>query len=743
MRKFLFISLTLSLIFTNSYSEIVKELKVIGNKRVSTETIKLYGEIDINKDYADKDIDRVLKNLYETNFFEDVKIKIVENVLTIDLKEYPIINQLIIIGEKSNRYREQIKKTIRLKEKRSFIKSYLAKDIERIETLYSSIGYNSSKVEAKIKEIDSSNFDLLFTIERGEKTKISSIRFIGNESIRSSRLRDIVASEEDKFWKIISRNTNFSENLTRLDVRLLSNYYKSLGFYDVKVKSNFAEINQSGNADLIYSIDEGQRYTVNKIAINVDKVFDKKLFFPLNKSFEKQAGDYYSPFKVKKLLDELDELIDDNNLQFVEHNVQEVIKGDSINIIFNVYEGEKKLVERINITGNNITNEDVIRGELILDEGDPFTKLNLEKSIAEIKQRNIFKDVRYDVIDGSENNLKIININVEEKPTGEISAGAGIGTDGGTFAITVKENNWLGEGKAVTFDVQVDAESLAGTISYNDPNYDFLGNSLNYSISSETNDKPDQGYENSIISAGIGTSFEQYKDVIASLSLFASRDDLKTDSTASDSLKKQKGSFDELLGEYGFTFDKRNRVFMPTSGSIIKFGQSFPFYADKRSLSNYFSVSGYKTITEDVVGASKFLISNISGLGDDDVRLSKRKFLSSKRLRGFERGKIGPVDGNDHIGGNYSAALNFEANLPNLLPEDTNTDVNLFLDFGNVWGVDYDSSLDDSNKIRSSTGVQAQWNSPIGPMSFTFSKNITKASTDKTQSFNFNIGTTF
>ena len=454
-------------------------------------------------------------------------------------------------------------------------------------------------------------------------------------------------------------------------------------------------------------------------------------------------GDYYSPFKVKKLLEELDELIDDNNLQFVEHNVQEVIEGESINIIFNVFEGEKKLVERINITGNSITNEDVIRGELILDEGDPFTKLNLEKSVAEIKERNIFKDVKYNVVDGSENNLKIININVEEKPTGEISAGAGIGTDGGTFAITVKENNWLGEGKAVTFDLQVDTESLAGTLSYNDPNYDFLGNSLNYSISSETNDKPDQGYENTIISAGIGTSFEQYKDVLASLSLFASRDDLKTDSTASDSLKKQKGTFDELLGEYGFTFDKRNRAFMPTSGSIIRFGQSFPVFADKRSLSNYFSVSGYKTLTEDVVGASKFLISNISGLGDDDVRLSKRKFLSSRRLRGFERGKVGPVDGSDHIGGNYSAALNFEANLPNLLPEDTNTDINLFLDFGNVWGVDYDSSLDDSNKIRSSTGVQAQWNSPIGPMSFTFSKNISKADTDKTQSFNFNIGTTF
>ena len=743
MRKLLILSTVFTLIFSALNSEIVKDIKINGNKRVSTETIKLYGEIDINKDYTDKDIDKVLKNLYETDFFEDVKIEIVDNVLKIDLKEYPIVNQLIVVGEKSNRYREQIKKTIRLKEKRSFVKSYLAKDIERIKQLYSSIGYNSIKVETKIKEIDTSNFDLLFVIDRGEQTKISSIKFIGNDSVRSSRLIDIIASEVDKFWKIISRNTNFSENLIRLDVRLLTNYYKSLGFYDVKVKSNFAQINQSGNADLIYSIDEGNRYIINKISINVDKVFDKKLFFPLNKLYEKHVGDYYSPFKVKKLLEELDELIDDNNLQFVEHNVQEVIEGESINIIFNVFEGEKKLVERINITGNSITNEDVIRGELILDEGDPFTKLNLEKSVAEIKERNIFKDVKYNVVDGSENNLKIININVEEKPTGEISAGAGIGTDGGTFAITVKENNWLGEGKAVTFDLQVDTESLAGTLSYNDPNYDFLGNSLNYSISSETNDKPDQGYENTIISAGIGTSFEQYKDVLASLSLFASRDDLKTDSTASDSLKKQKGTFDELLGEYGFTFDKRNRAFMPTSGSIIRFGQSFPVFADKRSLSNYFSVSGYKTLTEDVVGASKFLISNISSLGDDDVRLSKRKFLSSRRLRGFERGKVGPVDGSDHIGGNYSAALNFEANLPNLLPEDTNTDINLFLDFGNVWGVDYDSSLDDSNKIRSSTGVQAQWNSPIGPMSFTFSKNISKADTDKTQSFNFNIGTTF
>ena len=182
---------------------------------------------------------------------------------------------------------------------------------------------------------------------------------------------------------------------------------------------------------------------------------------------------------------------------------------------------------------------------------------------------------------------------------------------------------------------------------------------------------------------------------------------------------------------------------MPTSGSIISFGQTLPIYADKSFISNTFSASGYKTITEEIVGATKIYLSAINGLNSDDVRLSKRKGISTRRLRGFEKNKVGPVDGKDHVGGNYAAALNFEANLPKLLPDNTNTDVSLFLDFGNVWGVDYDSSIDDSSKIRSSAGVVANWMSPIGPLTFTLSQNISKTSTDETESFSFNLGTTF
>ena len=743
MPKYLLFILISFFSFSLLNAEMVNEIEIKGNNRVSKETVKIYGKIISGKNYTESDLNKILKNLYATDFFDDIKIKIVNNKLIINLEEYPFINQLIIAGEKSNKYVKQIKKIIKLKEKRSFIEAYLINDVENIKNLYSSAGYNFTEVEIKTKKITDNSYDLLIEINRGEKTKIRNINFLGNKSVSNRRLKDIIASEEDKFWKVLSKNTNFTKNLIELDTRLLLNYYRSSGFYDVKINSKSAKLVETNQVDLDFNIDEGTRYRINKISTNADSVFDKKIFLPLEEIYKKYVGEYYSPFKIKKLLEDLDRLIEENNLQFVEHNVQEIIQNNEINIILNVFEGEKKLVELINITGNTVTNESVIRGELILDEGDPYSKLNLDKSISEIKARGIFKNVKYEVLEGTEKNLKIININVEEQPTGEITAGAGIGTDGGLFALGVKENNWLGTGKTIAIDFEIDNESLSGVVNYRDPNYDFLGNTLNYSISNETNDKSDQGYENTLTAASVGTSFEQYKDVYLSLGLSASYDDLRTDSSASAALKKQEGTYNEISGNYGLSMDTRDRPFMPSSGSILTFSQSLPIYADKSFVANRFSASKYKYLNENIVGVGKLYLAAINGFGSDDVRISKRQVLSTNRLRGFERNKIGPVDNKDHVGGNYAAALNFEANLPTILPDDTNADVSVFIDFGNVWGVDYDSSLDDSNKIRSSTGVIANWMSPLGPMNFVFSQNISKAETDKTQGFSFNLGTTF
>ncbi len=744
MRKLLITFLISFLYISPTVAEIVKKIDISGNNRVSDETIKIYGDIKINQNYSDQDLNKILNNLFSTNFFEDVQVELSNNILRVKLVEYPVINQLIILGEPSNKYKEQIKKIISSKEKDSYIKNNIAKDVDLIKQLYASLGFNFAEVDTKVRNEDSLNLDVIFDINKGDPTRISKITFVGNKKVKDKRLRDIIASEEHKFWKFITRNTKFNQNLVNMDKRLLKNYYKSTGYYDVQIKSNSAKINKNdGDIELIYSIDAGDRYIIKKIVTNADPVIDKNIFYPLNKEYQRFVGSYYSPFKIKKLLDEIDELIEINNLQFIEHNVEEIIEKNSIIVKFNIYEGEKTLVERINILGNSITNESVIRGEMELDEGDPFTNLALDKSISNIKSRNIFKSVNYKISEGTAKNLKKIELIVEEKPTGEVSAGAGIGTNGGTFGFSVKENNYLGEGKNVAFNIEVDQESLRGTLNYQDPNYDFLGNAVNYYVTSSSNDKPDQGYENTIMGAGISTSFEQYNDVYATIGVSATHDDLQTLDTASASLKKQSGTFNEISANYGFALDKRNRSFMPTDGSIISFNQSLPIYADKRFIANTVSSSSYKTLTENVIGAGKIYLSSINGLGSDDVRVSKRKGLSGKRLRGFESGKVGPLDGKDHIGGNYSAAVNFEANLPNFLPESTNTDVGFFLDFGNVWGVDYDSTIDDSNKIRSSTGAVINWNSPLGPMNFTLAQNISKASTDVTETFNFNLGTTF
>ena len=732
------------LISSISKAEIVNEIEINGNKRVSDETIKVYGEIkSLNSNFTKIDLDNILKNLYSTNFFQDININIVNKKLIINLKEYPLINEIVIIGEANSRVQSQIKDIISLKEKGSFIKNNLNNDINLIKSLYSSRGYKFAKIDTKVRKIDENNFDLAIDIKKGELTKIKKIFFTGDKKIKEKRLRDIITSEEEKFWKIISNNSKFSENQIELDKRLLVNYYKSLGYYDVEITSTSAEILDSENINLYFSIDAGLRYIFEKIETKVDSTFDKKIFFPLEKAYKKIIGEYYSPAKIKNILDKIDVIIEENNLQFVEHDVSQTIENDKISLKFNIIEGSKILVERINVRGNNVTNESVIRAELLLDEGDPFTNLNLNKSVAKLKSKNIFKSVKSEILQGSANDLKIINILIEEKPTGELSAGAGVGTNGGTFAFNITENNWLGEGKIVGADIEISAESLKGKFSYLNPNYDFLGNSVRYNLSNEQNDKPNQGYENTITSIGASTGFEQFEDIYLDLGINASYDDLRTDGSASSSLQKQSGQFFELSAGYGFSNDKRDRSFMPTDGYITAFHQSLPIYADKPFISNNLSSSIYHSFSENYVGSGKILLSAINGINDEDVRLSKRKSLSTRRLRGFKKGKVGPVDGSDHVGGNYAAAVNFDVTLPNLLPQATNTDISFFLDFGNVWGVDYDDSIDDSNKIRSSTGLNASWNSPIGPMTFTFATNLLKKSTDETESFNFNLGTSF
>ena len=297
------------LIFFNLSAEVIQKIEVKGNDRISVETIRVYGDIVVGKDYSNFDVNEILKNLYDTNFFEDIKISLSNNVINIIVKEYSIINAINLEGEKSSKVKSKILKILTLQAKESFIESKLKEDIATVKSLYASIGYNFTTVEAKVERFENERVNLIFFLVKGKKTDIAKINFIGDKKIKEKRLRDVIVSEESKFWKFLSRNTFLNNNNIELDIRLLSNYYKSLGYYDVQVLSSSAEVSRDNFTTLTYTINAGDRYIVNKISTNVSEVLDKKLFVPLKSSFSKVIGKYYSPFKVKKVLDDLDNLI--------------------------------------------------------------------------------------------------------------------------------------------------------------------------------------------------------------------------------------------------------------------------------------------------------------------------------------------------------------------------------------------------------------------------------------------------
>ncbi len=742
MRRILIILYLLFLINPLS-AEIIKKIDISGNDRLSEETIKVYGDISINQNVDNFKINQIIKNLYSTNFFEDINVSVSNGTLFIKLTEYPIINEIIIVGENAKKFKEQIKKQIKSKKNGPFVKSLIADDEATIKKMYSSLGFNFLEVKSKVEKFPKKIVNVYFELDKGEKTKISKINFKGDRKIRDRRLRDIITSQEAKFWKIITRNTNLNQSNIELDKRLLTNYYKSIGYYDVKVLSEIVEIKDNFLAEITYNINAGTRYRISKISTNVDQVLDKNLFLPLNEIYKDVIGSFYSPFTVKKLLDELDLIIGNEDLQFIEHDVNEILKDDTIELIINVKEGQKIVVEKIDILGNSVTNEVVIRSGLLLDEGDPYSKVKVDKSISNLKSKGIFASVKETTIDGSMPNTKKIEIVVEEMPTGEISAGAGIGTDGGSFAFNIRENNWLGRGISLSAAAEFSQESLKGSVSFTDPDFNFTGTELTYYLQNIKNDKKESGYENDVIGGGVSLTYEKFRNIYLSPGISLLYDDLKTDSSASSLLKKQSGTSTDLLFDYSLSTDQRDRRFMPTAGHYSSFFQEVPIYSDQPHIKNGFSTSHYKELNEDIIGALKFRATAVNSIGDDDVKLSQRLNVSTRQLRGFEAGKVGPKDGDDFIGGNYITSLNLEANLPNFFPEKSNAEIGLFLDAGNVWGVDYSDSIDDSNKIRSTIGINTSWLSPAGPLSFVFSNNLSKASTDVTQTFNFRLGTTF
>ena len=743
MKKIFSIILISIFFIFKSNADIINDIKVEGNKRISDDTIILFSGVKINQKVTDTSLNDIIKNLYSTNFFENISANYENGVLLIKVAESPIIQNILFEGVKKKSLIETLKDNLFLKEKNSYTENIFKKDQELIVNILRSNGYYFSEVTSKIKKNDNNTIDIIYNIELGDKAYIKSIKFIGDKKIKDRKLRNVILSEESKFWKIISNKKFLDIKRINLDEKLLRNYYKNNGYFNVSVESSSAQIINDRDFELIYNINAGEKYYFDKLNLDIPDEYPADSFKKINDILNNIKGETYSFKKIEDILDEIDEIAQTKDFEFVNVKYLEETKGNKLNLNIKIEEGEKFYIERINIYGNYITEEKVIRNSLIIDEGDALNKILLNKSINEVKSKNIFKSVRSKTLDGTKEKMKLIEIEVEEKPTGEIFAGAGTGTSGSSFSFGIKENNYLGKGIKLDTDFTISEETSSGSISIFNPNYKNSDRTIKTKIERSVTDLMSaSGYETDKTGFSIGTSYEQLKDLYFSPSISNYYESIDTSAAASAQKKKQAGDFFESSFSYGLTLNKLNQNFQPTDGFRSSFFQSIPMISDDYTLENVYKLSTYHELKEDMILSFNLFTKAVNTLSNKDVRLSKRVTIPSRRLRGFEKGKIGPKDNNEYVGGNYGSALNISTTLPNLFEDVQNLDLKLFIDAANVWGVDYNSNLD-SSKLRSSTGVAIDWWTPIGPLSFSLSEAITKADSDKTERFRFQIGTTF
>ena len=744
MRKILLTLLLLNFILFSAKSEIINDIKLENNKRVSKESVLAFGNIKLGKDYSENEINQILGDLYNTNFFSDIKLTVENNVLIIDVKEKKIIQTIVLEGVASKENTEKILKGLKLKDKSPFDKFTAEQDVILIKNSLSRSGYYFATVEVKIKENTNDTVDLIYVIETGEKALIKNIKFTGDKFYKDRKLRSVIVSEENKFWKFISKKKYLDVNRIELDKRLLKNFYLNKGYYNVEIESSSA-IFSDNFFELIYNINSGDRYTINKATLDVPIDYDPKDFKEVTNSIEDLKGKKYSLNEINKVIKEIDKISVSRLYDFIDATIEiDEVNNDKLDLKFAVIESDKFFVNRIDIFGNNITEEKVIRNQLEVDEGDPFNKLLHAKSINNLKALRIFGDVKDEVISIDNSQQKNIKITVEEKPTGEILASAGVGNDGGTIGFSVSEKNFMGRGIGLVSSLSLSEEKIKGEFTVNNPNFNYSEKSLSTSFFAINNDKmEDSGYDSSEAGFSFGTKFEQYDNLFFSPSFKTVAEKLETNSLASNSIKKQEGNYFTSNIGYAFDYDIRNQRFQTSDGFRSQFFQTLPLISESNTITSGYVYDHYLTISETTASVGLFL-KNTTGLSDD-VRISERIGLPRKRLRGFKPGRIGPVDqGDDHVGGNYAAALSFTSNLPMVAPNLQNFEFNYFLDFGNVWGTDYRSSdFDDSNYLRVSTGAGVEWWTPVGPLNLTFSHALQKKSTDEFEGFQFNIGTTF
>ncbi|WP_430804936.1 outer membrane protein assembly factor BamA [Brevundimonas naejangsanensis] len=747
---------------------LVNRIVVRGNQRIDQTTVLSYLPIQPGDTIDAVTIDVAVRTLSRTGLFADVQIGLQANGdLIVEIAENPIINQVTFEGNKALA-EKKLRDEVTIKPRGIYTRARVQEDVGKIVELYRLSGRISATVTPKLVQLDQNRVDVVFEIDEGPETGIAAITFLGNKAFSDSDLRQVMVTKQSSWWRLFSTNDNYDPNRLDYDREQLRKFYTNRGYYDFRILSSVSELKPDNGAfGVTVTVDEGDRYNFGEIKVvtendrlNADFL---QLLLPIRK------GDLYESDRIQAAVDTLTFAAGSAGYAFVEINptYRADPETDTVNVTFNVREGQRVYIDRINVVGNTRTLDSVIRRELMVGEGDAFNRSLVERSRNNLRALGFFKDVKIEETRGSAPDRSVVNVTVEEQPTGELSVGAGFSSvDSFVLNLGITERNFRGRGQNVV--ARAEWGSLRQQIDFRFTEPKFMGRDvragfdlfhIRYDLSKYSS------YDYRSTGGGVRVTYP-----LNGYANFSTRYFLKDDEVVipfgycgsgvgggSSALCDQAGSFINSSAGYTLLVSRLNDPVRPTRGWSASLRQDFAgIGGDVNYIKTEADASWYYGIRPNWVVSVQGQAGYVSGWNGDPIRINDRFFKGGNTFRGFETAGMGARDltTTDALGGNFYAIGTVELTLPNMLPEEYGIKTSLFADVGTIGKLDDRYLVDsatglrnpnivDDLALRAAAGISIHWRSPMGPIRFDLSKVMAKEDYDKTETFRFSTSTQF
>ena len=725
------------------------EIMVQGAKRIDPETIISFGQIELGEQFDDAKLNDIIKNLFNTGLFADVQLSLQDGLLTIVVEENPLINRVIFEGN-DRIDGEDLERELQLKPRRVLTRTKVQQDTQRLIDIYRLTGRFGVKVQPQLVMLEQNRVDLIFEIDEGALSKISKISFIGNNKFSDSKLRDVIQSKEDGFYRFLTSDDTYDPDRLDFDGELLRRFYLNNGFIDFQVVSTVAELSPGDtNFAVTFTLDEGKRYKLGKITL--ESAVEDINIENLHHLYKGLEGDWYNARLVNKAIDRLVGQLGEDGFAFVEikREIKREKNNESAVLALYIAKTPRVYVERINIEGNSRTLDAVIRREFDLFEGDAFNVSKLRRARRSIRNLGFFSKAKVDSLAGSAKDKTIIRVSLEEKSTGEISLGAGFSSQDGPLAnIGIRERNLLGKGQDLTFNFKGSAARQEFKIGFTEPYFLDRDVSAGFDLVQSTTDRQtESSFDERKAGGGLRLGYSLGPDLRQRLKYSFERTQIRNvDDQASIFIKEQQGNNTVSQVSHTTSYDQLDNRRQPSKGYAVSLTNDLAgLGGDVRHLRSKLRAGYFVPILEDRVLSFRLETGYIKGIGED-VEIGERFFLGGRKIRGFAPSGIGPRDlkTRDVLGGNQYYTGSVELRFPIGLPNELGLKASIFSDVGSLSGLDQNSSqIEDGSGLRASVGMGLSWATGIGLMRLDFASAMLKEELDETEFISFSFGTGF